>query len=176
MPIRYCTRCWTQNMWESVVCARCGAPLAGPEANTIPYSEKLLMALRHPEPETRARAASILGQIGDASDPRLTQALTEALRAPSSAGESSDAGLQVAAAQALGQLGMCAASGALCRLALNEATHIAASLQSVEALALLAQQGCSDAYQCIEQAALTAGRGLIRNEASTALARLNEPE
>lgn len=175
MQIRYCTHCWVQNLWESVVCAQCGAPLVGPEANTIPYSEKLLMALRYPEPVIRARAASLLGHLGDAGDPRLIQALIAALGASSSGGEQPDVGLQVAAAQALGQLGMCAASGTLYRLALDEATHIVASLQAVEALALLAQQGCSDAYQGIEQTALTAGRSLIRMEASTALARLNEP-
>jgi len=44
-------------------CEQCGAPLDEPIGSD--YVERLIHALDHPEPNTRATAALILGKIGD---------------------------------------------------------------------------------------------------------------
>lgn len=189
MPTRYCLFCWAENAWDASRCARCDAPLMGPEANDIPYVEKLLLALHHPEPEARARAATLLGRVGEPDDQRISAALIKALhhtndmREIASGTEAGtgqrrqyDASAQVEAAHALGCLEVCAASAALRALALNGESPLIAGLAAVEALAHLAHTGCDEAHRALESIARDAGRSAVRTEACTTLARLYEPE
>ena len=176
MLTRFCTRCWVSNREDESVCARCGAPLTRPEDNGVPYTEKLLTALRHSEPETRERAATLLGVIGEPGDPRIVRALIQALEVDPRSGSMRAIGLREAACKSLGSLGACEASGILSRLALDESTALLVSLSAVESLTQLAHDGCGQAGQQIERIAREAGRSAIRIEASLALARLNEPQ
>lgn len=176
MVTRFCTRCWARNREDERICACCGAPLIGPETNSVPYTEKLVAALRHPEPETRERAATLLGTIGEPGDPRIVRALLQALVVDPHSGSMRDIGVQQAACRSLGSLGACETSSMLFRLALDESTALLVSLSAVESLGRLAHDGCDQASQHIERLAREAGRSAVRLEASLALARLNEPE
>lgn len=60
-----CPGCWRSYGEEFKVCANCGLDVVEFYKNKD-YVEKLIIALRHPEPETPVRAAWILGEIGDA--------------------------------------------------------------------------------------------------------------
>jgi hypothetical protein len=177
--LHYCTRCWELNAQDEVRCVHCGAPLIGPEANSIPYVQKLLLALHRPEEEVRIRAAALLGEgeenKGDAEASRIASALGAALAQNVSAGDIPNARVQMAAARALGELGVCDASGGLCLLAQREEFALGVGLNAIDALATLADQGCAEAYDCLTRLAQQAGRQAIRREACSALALLNEP-
>lgn len=188
MPTRYCLFCWAENAWNALRCARCDAPLMGSDADDLSYVEKLLLILHHPEPGTRARAAALLGRVGEPDNQRINAALIKALHdtrdthedQPAASQEAQDAErydspMQVEAARSLGRLEACAASSALRQLALNEAFPLIAGLTAVEALAQLAHAGCAEAYSALEFIARKAGRSAVRTEACTTLARLNEP-
>ncbi len=54
-----CPRCGATRPPEEPVCGRCGFDIAAFESAS--YDDKLLIALFHPEPETSARAAYLLG-------------------------------------------------------------------------------------------------------------------
>lgn len=91
--VRYCPECWGE-MEANGVCRQCGRT---PEyATAESYEDKLIWALRHPEPTTPIRAAAILGQ-------RRSAAAVEALIAV--AVTTFDIFLQEAAITALGQIG-----------------------------------------------------------------------
>ncbi len=60
--VRYCPACWRELPDADERCPFCGAATAD---ETADYTAKLIAALRHPEPFTRRRAASILGWRGD---------------------------------------------------------------------------------------------------------------
>lgn len=176
MLTRFCTRCWASNREDERTCMRCGAPLTRPEDNGVPYTEKLLTALRHPEPETKERAATLLGVIGEPGDSRIIHALLEALDVDPRGGSLREIGLRAAACKSLASLGACEANIILSRLALDERIALLVSLSAVESLAQLAHDGCGQAGQQIERIAREANRDAIRIEASLALARLNEPQ
>ncbi len=184
--LHYCTRCWELNAQEEVRCVHCGAPLVGPDANSIPYVQKLLRALHRPEAEVRSRAAALLGEVGlgpggagEADDEveasRIASALSAALAVNVSAGDIPDVRVQMAATRALGELGVCDASGGLYLLAQCEEFALGAGLNAIDALAALADQGCAEAYDSLTRLAQQAGRQAIRREACWALAHLNEP-
>jgi HEAT repeat protein len=99
--IVFCTMCWAQNPPEATECLKCGATLEALQGN---YVEKLILALRHPLPETAQLAAWILGELKapDAA-PRLKELLSE----------SEEPGTLEAAAEALGKIGDASAIGAL---------------------------------------------------------------
>lgn len=174
----YCTKCWTPSAADAVHCSRCGALLVGPEANSIPYAQKLMLALQHhPEPDVRARAAALLGEAtGVEIDARgVARALGAALAVNASAGDIPNAHVQMAAARSLGRLGLCEASSGLYLLAQREDFSLGAGLNAIDALGELAQQGCAEAYDCLTRLAREAGRQAIREEACSVLAHLNEP-
>jgi hypothetical protein len=77
----FCPGCWKIIPGDVKVCPKCGCDLAAAAART--YPEKLIGALHHPEPETRRRAAEILGDQGHrpAIGPLLARAREE-LREP----------------------------------------------------------------------------------------------
>jgi hypothetical protein len=176
LSIGYCPHCWAENVWSATTCRQCGAALHGPDVNGVPYREKLLAALRQPEPETRARAATILGEAGEPTDARTIHALIDALGGGSDRGSRWDADLQMAAARSLGQLGVCEATTMLRTVALSDGMALIAGLGAVKGLIDLARGGCAEAMAALEEIALEAGREAIRIEACGALALLNEPE
>jgi len=161
---------------EVTACAQCGAALIGPEANSIPFEDKLLTALGHPVPEIRARAATILGVIGNGQDLRITRALIATVKEEGLTGALRDVGVSEAAMRSLANLGACEASASLSMLAMNEKAPLAASLSAVDALVSLARAGCYEAYHGIEHLASEGSRTAVQLEASSALAALNEPE
>lgn len=179
--LHYCTRCWELNAQEEVRCVHCGAPLVGPEANSVPYVQKLLIALHRPEAEVRVRAAALLSEAGvdrggdEAEASRIASALGAALALNVSAGDIPDARVQMAAARALGELGVCDASGGLYLLAQHDELALGAGLNAINALTALAEQGCAEAYDHLTRLAQQASRQAIRREACSALAQLNEP-
>ncbi len=59
--IFYCTNCWSEIDKDAVLCKNCGANQI--ELEQTDYSEKLIRALKHPEPETRIRAAEIIAGL-----------------------------------------------------------------------------------------------------------------
>lgn len=89
-------------------CPYCGAHLAAEDAK--PFTEKLRSALRHPEPETAARAAWILGEREE------TSLLGDLIRLLET---SRDGSLAEAAAEALGKIGDAGALPALERAAVS---------------------------------------------------------
>lgn len=79
----FCPACWQVVAATATVCPHCQARLA--ELDQRAFTAKLIAALGHPEPETRQRAAAILGERGerDAVGPlqRLLASTTEPLLA-----------------------------------------------------------------------------------------------
>ena len=57
----YCPSCWNE-VGQTLVCPACGADLESLSRES--YEEKLIRALRHPEPTVPIRAAAILGDLG----------------------------------------------------------------------------------------------------------------
>ena len=60
----YCPGCWHDFDEDLVCCPKCGLVISE-FWNSKDYLEKLILALRHPEPTTPARAAWLLGKIRD---------------------------------------------------------------------------------------------------------------
>ncbi|MEW6637862.1 MAG: HEAT repeat domain-containing protein [Actinomycetota bacterium] len=122
----YCPACYEVNDWGRETCVRCGAPLRGPEGET--YAQKLIWALRHREPSTALRAATILG---DLRATEAVDALTEVLRGPGF-----DPYVAAAAARSLGEIGDGRCRSALTRV-LREEGPVQVRLAAVEALEAL---------------------------------------
>jgi len=89
--IAFCPACWAEVSATLRICPRCGTDVERYSRATR-YVEKLISALRHPEPQTVRRAAWILGrlraretvpallQIGEqARDPYVIESVVEAL-------------------------------------------------------------------------------------------------
>jgi len=86
----YCSECWSENQYGESKCRSCGTKLIPvPEKNFV---DKLITALRHPEPTTPIRAAWILGQrkeklavqplldlVKTSTDPYILSAVVNAL-------------------------------------------------------------------------------------------------
>jgi hypothetical protein len=63
----FCPACWVEVSEEARVCPRCGADMEAVQQGRD-FVDKLIAALDHPDPETRSRAALILGlSRGEAS-------------------------------------------------------------------------------------------------------------
>ncbi|HAG07006.1 MAG TPA: hypothetical protein DCL13_02385, partial [Peptococcaceae bacterium] len=69
MIVRYCPVCYGENPEEVATCRHCGTSLAACSGED--YLAKLIWALGHPEPETRVRAATLLGRLGAAAAPAV---------------------------------------------------------------------------------------------------------
>lgn len=74
--VRYCPACWQEVPAEATRCPACGADLTDAAAD---YTDKLIAALRHPEPFTRRRAAYVLGLRRDARGVPALIAVLEAV-------------------------------------------------------------------------------------------------
>jgi HEAT repeat protein len=88
----YCPSCWNQ-VRNGSDCASCGADLG--QFASESYEQKLIRALRHPEPTVPIRAATFLGMLGSqlAVEPLIDVALSSA-----------DPYIQEAAVTALGNI------------------------------------------------------------------------
>ena len=73
----FCPACWQRIPQEAKTCPFCECDIAAADARS--YSERLIGSLRHPEPETRLRAAEILGEqeYASATGPLLARAREE---------------------------------------------------------------------------------------------------
>ncbi len=98
----FCPGCWKEIPASAEDCPFCGARLAALDLE--PFVAKLRRALAHPEPQTAARAAWILGER------RERQAVPDLVRLLEA---SADPFLAEAAAEALGTIGDRAALPAL---------------------------------------------------------------
>ncbi len=91
MTTFFCPSCWAEIGEREDPCPRCGCQVAE-RLDGASYTERLIAALSHPEPETPLRAATILGMRRDhdavfhlvrtaesTKDPYLAMACLEAL-------------------------------------------------------------------------------------------------
>ena len=121
----FCPDCWSEVSEADATCPACGSVLKGGRERN--FVQKLIAALRHPEPETAVRAAHTLGGLGAkeavpalietltrSDDPYLLDAVAgslgeleaaEAIPALRSVLRSSYLVARIAAAKALGRLG-----------------------------------------------------------------------
>lgn len=74
----FCRSCWSEIAPRTERCTHCGVDVRSLDERA--FHDKLLGALNHPEPETRARAAHILGEIQRLR--RVPQPLTSGARLP----------------------------------------------------------------------------------------------
>lgn len=91
----FCPVCWTETPTGGGTCPRCGADMEAVQRGRD-FVDKLIAALDHPEPGTRARAAMILGLRRER---RGAAALMRVVR------KGKDAFLVEAAIEALGRIG-----------------------------------------------------------------------
>ena len=109
----YCPSCWVERAGTEDKRPACGANLQ--DLGTESYEEKLIHALRHPEPTVPLRAAMILGK------PRLKSAVIPLIEA---AERSNDPYLQEAVVEALGAIGDERSLPCLERLSREEALRV----------------------------------------------------
>jgi PBS lyase HEAT-like repeat. len=121
MLTKFCPRCFAMNSETATCCQRCGADLDEPVGND--YVERLIHALDHPEPNTRALATLLLGKLGDE---RGLKALCE------KAQTSHDMALLEAVAEALGNFSSPDAIAALHHL--QQAFWLTVRIKATEAL------------------------------------------
>jgi HEAT repeat protein len=127
-------------------CEQCGAPLDEPIGDD--YVERLIHTLDHPEPNTRATAALILGKIGD-------QRALEALC--SKAKTSKDMALLEAIAEALGNFPSQKAIDALAHLL--RTSWLPVRVKAAEALKRI---GTVDALKVLREIATKDASELVR--------------
>ena len=113
MPVTYyCPSCWSE-VGTAVVCPQCGADLHDLAGES--YEQKLIRALRHPEPTVPIRAATILGELGSRT---AVEPLIEV------ANSCPDPYIQEAAVVALGRIGDTRAIPCLTRLSRDGALRV----------------------------------------------------
>ncbi len=147
---RYCPHCWTEIDEDTEQCLECGQPVAEPEAD---FMDKLIAALRHPEPTRAGLAVHILGEM--LQEPRAVQPLIDLVQARP------DAHVLKLAVQALGRLGDVRAVPALVDLLEDPTAVVVARLAAVEALNQIGGEAANHALQ----QALQSERPSIRDAA-----------
>jgi HEAT repeat protein len=95
MPRYYCPKCHDDFPEDIERCPRCGLNISA-YYDAKDYVDKLIIALRHPEPETSVRAAWLLGKI---KDERAVTPLIGLI------GETDDVYIARTAVEALGEIG-----------------------------------------------------------------------
>lgn len=158
MTIRFCHVCWAENPFLTEVCQACGSPLHDPDSTFV---QKLILALRHPEPLTAARSAWLLGKLRahEAVEP-----LVEVLAT------SSDPGVLRAVAEALGEIGDTHAVEPLVRA--MQGTFLEVRIAIVESLAKLATPA---AYLALQQVARVDPSRRVREMAESSLQGFPKP-
>ncbi|MCA9866635.1 MAG: HEAT repeat domain-containing protein [Anaerolineae bacterium] len=134
--IRYCPHCWSENTYEAVVCASCGASL---DESAKDFVTRLIDAVYHPEPTRAALAIEILGRL---VEPGAVDAmLTRLARKP----DSMD--VTTAAAKALGLIGEGRAVPGLAKVLLDGERPLPGRLAAAEALAALGGTAAEEALR-----------------------------
>lgn len=139
--VYYCPHCWDMIPAEAQVCPACGA-IVETAADIV---DKYIAALRHPQAETRLRAAWLLGRMRAG---RAVPALLAVVAAHNR--ENYDPYLLSAAVESLGQLGERQAVPALVALLADAAAPLMARKEAVQALAGL---GGAEAWGALKDAA-----------------------
>ena len=111
----FCPSCWNE-VGPVATCPQCGADPGGFARES--YEEKLVRALRHPEPTVPVRAATILGEL-------RSRAAVEPLIDVATRVE--DPYIQEAVAEALGRIGDTRARPCLVRLGREGAVRVRAA-------------------------------------------------
>jgi HEAT repeat protein len=109
----FCPQCWKEITQDLSTCPRCGADQLVLRDES--FVRKIVRALRHPEPETPIRAASILGQL------RAVEAIPELAQVMRT---SHDPYIAAACAKALAAIGTVEAVAELKQLAQSERTSL----------------------------------------------------
>ncbi len=152
--VQYCPHCWSEIEEGTEHCSRCGRPVAEPEADFV---DKLIAALRHPEPTRAGLAVHILGEM--LREPRAIEPLIGLVRARP------DAHVLKLAVQALGHLGDARAVPALVDLLEDPTAVVVARVAAVDALHQIDGEVANRALQ----QALHSERPSIRDAARRAL-------
>lgn len=118
----FCPSCWSE-VGTANTCPNCGADLHELAGET--YGEKLIRALRHPEPTVPIRAATILGELGSRA---AVEPLIEVARF------CKDPYIQEAAVEALGKIGDPRARGCLARLSQEGVIRVRYAARSAMAM------------------------------------------
>jgi len=113
----FCPSCWSE-VGTATICPDCGTDLQDFSGRS--YEEKLIIALRHPEPTVPIRAASILGEL-------RSQAAVEPLIDVATSVD--DPYIQEAAVEALGRIGDIRAISCLDRLSREGAVRVRAAAE-----------------------------------------------
>ena len=113
----FCPFCWSE-IGAVATCPNCGADLR--DLSSKSYEEKLIVALRHPEPTVPIRAATILGEL-------RPQAAVEPLIDIATSVD--DPYIQEAAVVALGQIGDLRALACLNHLSRRGAIRVRAAAE-----------------------------------------------
>jgi HEAT repeat protein len=115
--VAFCTNCWRELSTSDARCPHCGAVL---EHDARSFEQKLIGALRHPLPETRARICWVLGQKRGAwAVPHLIPML-----------EDIDLFVRLAALRGLGEIGDDAALAAVERSLSEESVLMRAAAKT----------------------------------------------
>lgn len=149
----YCPGCWAEVPGEAQTCPACGHSLAGGEE----YVDKLIAALRHPEPTRAALAVYILSDM--LAEPRAVLPLIELLEA------ARDAFVLQSAARALGHFADARAVPALAHRALDVTSPLVVRVAVVDALARIG----GDLARAALEGALGDPNGTVREHAEQAL-------
>jgi len=121
----FCPACWAETAGDDRVCPRCGVDMEAVQRGRD-FVDKLIAALDHPEPETRSRAALILGLRRET---RGLEALIRVVR------QARDASLVEVAIEALSRIGDPACRGTVERAATHGTVRVRQAAR--RALALL---------------------------------------
>ena len=121
----FCPACWAETAGDDRVCPRCGVDMEAVQRGRD-FVDKLIAALDHPEPETRSRAALILGLRRET---RGLEALIRVVR------QARDASLVEVAIEALSRIGDPACRGTVERAATHGTVRVRQAAR--QALALL---------------------------------------
>lgn len=142
--IFYCPHCWAIAPAGAYNCPACGAII---EDSTADIIDKYIAALRHPQPETRLRAAWILGRMPAT---RAVPALLAIVAAR-------DPYLLSVAVKSLGQIGD---QQAVPELAALLADPNASFMARHEAILALARLGGDEAQAALQEALLSPNRSI----------------
>lgn len=150
----YCPRCWAEMSERMVSCPRCGGSMDRPGLDLV---DKMIGALRHPEPTRAGLAVYVLTEM--LHEPRSVEPLIALVQARP------DLAVLCAAAAGLGRLGDARAVPALAALLDDEAVGLPARVAAVHALARI---GGAAAHQALERARHS-DWGSIRGAAAAAV-------
>lgn len=154
----YCPACYAANDEWDTVCKKCGGPLTEERAGD--FIERLVWALRHPEPTVAPRAAWILGER---RDPRAVEPLLSLIE------RSKDLGVLEEATVALGKIGDSRALPALQHLLVH--SYVSVRERAAWALGRIGDPG---AIPALRQALADTSQA-VRSAAQSALERWESP-